>query len=322
MPPLPDVDMAAARTFVAVVEAGGISPAARRLGLAKSVVSGRIAALERSVGASLFARGSRLVVTDHGHRFYEGIRAVLADLDALVGAVTHGPGTYAGRLRIAAPAGLGRKHLGTLLCGFLAEHPGLRAEIDYADHYVDIVGGGYDLALRIGQPTSSDLVGRRLGRIRRLACASPAYLARHGAPSSVDELAGHGAIGYGLVEASGQWLFATDDPARPRTVTPPRFVLLANNGEAMRDAALAGLGIAVLPSFFVAEDVAHGSLVALDLGQEAVGVELWALHPHRRESRPILAALAGRLASEIGDPPFWERVLRGRSPRGASDSTA
>ncbi len=184
----PDVDVAAARAFVAVVEAGGTSSAARRLGLSKSVVSGRITALERDLGVSLFARGARLAITPRDREFYDGVGLVISDLDVLVHAASGRGDSYAGRLRIAAPAGLGRKHLGTLLCRFLAVHPDLQAEIDYADHYVDIGGGGYDLALRIGQPTNSDYVGRRLCRIRRLACASPSCLARHGAPSTVENI--------------------------------------------------------------------------------------------------------------------------------------
>lgn len=302
------LDLAAARTFMVVAETGSISAAARRLGLAKSVVSNRVTALERSLGASLFARGGRLTLTRRGHGFYDGMRTVLTDLDEVVHAAAAPEGELGGSLRISAPAGLGIAVLDRLICRFLSTHPSVSAELDLSDRYADVAGEGFDVAFRIGQPADSELVGRRLCRIRRIACASPGYLAAYGAPMNLDDLSRHRTVEYTLVQGSGQWVFEVGD-GRRRTPRPPPPAFMANSGEAMREAARAGLGMALLPSFFVADDLRERRLVAVNLGLEPLSLELWSLQARRRESRPLVAALVADMASQLGDPPFWERGL-------------
>ncbi|WP_260600061.1 LysR family transcriptional regulator [Sphingomonas endolithica] len=308
--PTPNLDLAAARTFVDVVEAGGISPAARRSGLAKSVISNRVAAMERTLGANLFIRGARLVLTDRGRKFYDGVKEALTTVDQLVHTVSAPENELSGTLRISAPSGLGVAHLGKMICRFLAAHPALDARIDFSDGYDDIAGGGFDLALRVGQPTDSDLVGRKLCRIRRFACASEAYIAANGRPSSLADLASHRAVAYSLVQASGQWLFLGPD-GEPRSVRPDRVGFLANSGEAMWEAVRAGLGVCMLPSFFLPQDLNATGVLLLELDADPVPLEMWALRARRRERRPVVDALVDWLAVEVGDPPFWEHALPG-----------
>lgn len=303
-----DLDLVAIRSFLAVVDAGGISAAARRAGLAKSVISERIAGLERNLGVTLFNRGRRLSLTERGLALAQGMRAIVENLDGLVHDVTSSSGELGGRIRIATSAGLGVRYLGSLITAFLAGHPNVEAEITYDDRFVDLSRENYDLALRIGQMSDSDLVGRRLCSIRRLACASPLYIAKHGAPTSIEELRHHRGIAYTLLQSTQQWRFRSEDD-RQVNARPPRPVFLANNGEAVRNAVLAGLGISNLPSFFVADDIKAGAMTMLDLGAPIVPVDLWALHSRRREPRPVSVALTAWLAARLGDPPFWEHGL-------------
>ncbi len=301
-------DLVTLRAFLSVIEAGGISAAARRSGLAKSVVSERITALEKSLGITLFNRGPRLVLTERGQALAKGMRPLVGSLDDLFRDVTSNASELGGRIRITTSAGLGVRYLGAIITAFLAHHPNVEAEITYDDRFVDIAGENYDLALRIGQMRDSNLVGRRLCAIRRLICASPSYLESYGVPQSVRELGEHRGIAYSLLQSTQDWRFQRE--GKPVATKPPRSVLLANNGEAVRDAILAGVGLGNLPSFFVADDIAAGRLVLLHLDAEIAPIELWALHPHRREPHPIADALIAWIGSRLGSIPFWEGQLQ------------
>ena len=303
-----DFNLQAAQTFVRVVEAGGISAAARQLGITKSVVSARMATLEVSLGMTLFNRGRRLTLTRRGQEFHAGLKSVLDDLDKLVFRTTnHNASEHlSGRVKITLPTGFGGRYLGRIICSFLESNPDVRAELEFSDGYVDIAHDDYDLALRIGQPKDSGLVGRRLCQIQRVVCASPLYLEEHGVPKTIDELALHRGIAYSLVQSTGQWVFAGGQDKRRMTAKPPQVVVFTNSGEGMRDAVRAGLGISILPSFFIAEDLVAGRIRALRLNAEPLAAELWALHSRRREARPIASALTTWLSDRLRDPPFWE----------------
>ncbi|MFD2055767.1 LysR family transcriptional regulator [Mesorhizobium calcicola] len=303
-----ELDLVAIRSFLAVVEADGISAAARRMGLAKSVVSERIARLERNLGVTLFNRGQRLSLTERGSVLAAGMQSLVENLDVLVHDVTSDPAEFGGRIKITTSAGLGVRYLGAIITAFLAENPNVEAEITYDDRFIDIAGENYDLALRIGHMRNSDLVGRRLCTIRRLLCASPLYIEKYGAPRTVEDLQHHRGLGYSMLQSTQQWRFQGNDGRRVSS-KPPRLVFLANNGEAVRDAVLAGLGISNLPSFFVTEDIKAGRMTLLDLRLGIAPVELWALHSRRREPRPVAVALTAWLAARLGHPPFWESDL-------------
>ncbi|MGR7997858.1 LysR family transcriptional regulator [Xanthobacter sp. ZOL 2024] len=307
------VDLVTLRAFLAVVEAGGISAAARRSGVAKSVFSERVTALEKALGVTLFNRGQRLSLTERGRVLAEGARPLLGSLDDLFQVVTINPEELGGRIKITTSAGLGVRYLGAIITDYLAEHPNVEAEITYDDRFVDIAAENYDVALRIGQMRDSDLVGRRLCAIRRLICASPSYIENHGRPRTVGELGHHRGIAYSLLQSTQDWRFQSDS-GKLVNAKPPRTVLLANNGEAVRDAVLAGIGIGNLPSFFVADDIAAGRIIALKLDFSIAPVDLWALHSRRREPRPIAETLISWIASRLRDPPFWEANLDTSGP--------
>jgi DNA-binding transcriptional LysR family regulator len=299
--------------FAAVAESGSVSGAARRIGVAKSVVSKRVAELERSLGATLLKRTPRSVtLTDRGRVFYERSRAIMAALDEAATVVREEQEGLHGLLRIAAPMTFGTMYLGGMLWPLLREHRSLEVAIDLDDRIVDLLGSGYDLGIRVGTLPDSSLVARRLADMPRVLCASPAYLARAGTPAGLDELPRHDCIGYAHLASGQAWSF---QPARgasePRTVrVTSRFV--ANNGELMRAAAVAGLGLLLVPEFIAADSLRAGSLVRVLPGCRPVPTALHALYPRDRHGSPRVRAVVDALLAAMRPRPPWEVPEAGR----------
>ncbi len=293
--------------FAAVVETGTVSAAARRLGVAKSVVSKRVTELERGLGATLLKRSPRSVtLTDRGRTFYERSRAIMAALDEAATAVREEAGELRGLLRIAAPITFGTMYLGGLLWPLLRQHPALEVAIDLDDRAVDLLGSGYDLGIRVGALADSSLIGRKLADIARVLCASPKYLAAAGAPASLDELPRHDCIGYAHLAAGQVWQF---QPLRGTTElrsirVKSRFV--ANNGELMRGAAIAGLGLLMVPEFIAAEALRAGDLVRVLPGCRPVPTALHALYPRDRHGSARVRAIVEQLVAAMRPRPPWE----------------
>jgi DNA-binding transcriptional LysR family regulator len=301
-------------TFLAVVEAGSVSAGALRLNLAKSVVSERLKRLELSLGATLLHRSAQGVApTDRGVDFYQRSRAVLEQLDAAAEAVTEDEGALTGLLRIAAPMSFGARWLGPALFPLLREHPRLSVALDLDDRRVDLLAGGYDLGIRSGRPEDSGLVARKLAPVRVLVCASPAYVRAHGAPATLEELAGHATIGYSLLPADQVWRF---EPARkggePRSVNT-RCRVVINNGEAMREAAIAGLGLAVLPAFVIADALRAGQLVDAAPTLRPLGQFIWAMYPHSRHPSRKVRVIIEHLRKAFREGEPWEAGLPART---------
>jgi len=293
--------------FAAVAESGSVSAAARRLGVAKSVVSKRVSELERGLGATLLKRTPRSVtLTDRGRTFYERSRTIMAALDEAATAVREEQGGLRGLLRIAAPVTFGTMYLGDLLWPLLRQHPLLEVAIDLDDRVVDLLGSGYDLGIRVGTLPDSSLIARKLVDIPRVLCASPGYLEHTGAPASLDDVARRDCIGYAHLAAGQVWSFS---PVRggtePRSVrVKSRFV--ANNGELMRGAAIAGLGLLLVPEFIVADALRDGTLVRLLPGCRPLPTALNAIYPRDRHGSPRVRAVVDQLAAAMRPRPPWE----------------
>ena len=256
--------------FVATAEAGSISAAARRLGHAKSVVSERLAELERSLGTRLVQRTTRkLSLTEDGHTFLARAQRILYEATEAAAEMAERRGTLVGPLRISAPVGFGVLHLGPAIYTFLAAHPGIDLALDLDDGFVDAAADGFDAVLRHGPIGDNRLVAKRLSTSRRLLVASPDYLKRRGTPATLADLDGHDGLLYANRDAD--WRFGGPEGW---AVVRPRAALRVKNGKVMRDAALAGLGIALLPTFFVHAERKAGSLVAIDIGRAAESAEL------------------------------------------------
>ncbi|MDO3433349.1 LysR family transcriptional regulator [Rhizobium sp. CBN3] len=289
--------------FVAVAEAGSVSEAARRLRLSKSVVSERLAELEKSLGGVLLHRTTRkLTMTEDGAVFLERAARIVREIDEAAADMAERRGTLSGPIRIAAPVTFGRMHLGPALYPFLADHPDIELTLDIDDRRVDASSDGYDAIIRNGPIADSRLVAWKLAPSRRLLCASPDYLARLGMPSSLADLNRHRGIFY-TNRGVADWRFQTPEGA---VVVRAKPALGINNGDMLRDAAIAGLGIALLPAFIAGPAIREGRLAEIDVGHRPEAEFIYMAHPEGRNPSAKLRAIADHLRKSFGDPPYWD----------------
>lgn len=300
----PSVDQLLA--YVDVVDSGSISEAARRLGLAKSVVSKRLRDLEGVLKVQLLHRSTRKVTpTEAGLTLYDHAKQVLQALNAMEEVAD--TGRLRGRLRIAAPMTFGTLYLAPSLYRFLARHPDLELSLDLDDRYVDLTG--YDLGVRIGRLKDSSLVARKLAESERVVVCSPAYAEAHGTPGTLAELKDHAIIGYANVTASEIWAFESRDQGQEPNAIVVRAKIAANNGEAMRDAAIAGFGIAILPMFIVADALRSGALIPLLPDERPVPSTVYAVYAPTAHVQRRVRAVIDHLREEFGGVPPWDRML-------------
>jgi DNA-binding transcriptional LysR family regulator len=248
------LDIEDLRTFVEVADAGGISTAARRLGVSKSIVSRSLVRLETELGIQLLARTTRgAALTEAGSTFRDHAARACAEID-LARETILPAGHLCGRLRVAVPLTFGPTHLAPVLADMARQHPQLHIDTSYTDRFVDLIAEGFDCAIRIGYLPDSNLIARRVGPIYGKLVASPDYIHAHGSPEMPDDLLSHQA----LMQGTEAWQFMDGD--RIVTVRPHgRFK--ADNGTALAAAALAGLGIAWIPDGITQEHLASGALV-------------------------------------------------------------
>lgn len=266
--------------FSAVAAKGGFARAADTLGTSPANVTRYVAELESYLGTRLLNRTSRHVsLTEAGHAFLQRIDAVLSDVDEAVSLANSSAVTAKGRLRVNAPVSFGIGHLAPLWPEFLTRHPGIELEIDLADRVIDLVEEGFDLAIRISRGGSQMHIARKLATSRNLIVASPDYLAAHGTPATPDELATHPAIAYTLSSMATDWEL-TGGSGDIRKVSV-RAVMRSNNGDTVRAAALAGMGVTWQPAFLIGEDIAAGRLVPLLPDYRLPDIDILALYPSR-----------------------------------------
>jgi len=306
-------DYASLALFARVVHHRSFSAAAREAGMAKSVVSRRVARLEKALGVRLLQRSTRaLSITDEGMRVYEHGAALVAAARAAEDAATQG--AVRGVVRVNAPVTFGQLYLARAAASFLKEHPEVEVHLSTDDRFVDVVEGGYDVVVRIGRLADSGLVARKLASDRLVVCGSPEYLEARGTPTSPADLIHHECLHYGLVARTDEWRFR----GAPSVPTRGRFV--ATNGTVLREAALAGAGLAVVPSFMVASDVEAGRLVLVLEGARRASIGIFALTASASQTAARTRALLDWLAAYFARPR-WVEVLtpsRGRTARGAS----
>lgn len=291
--------------FVRVVEEESFSAAARVLGMSKSAVSKQVAALEERLGARLLNRTTRrLALTDAGAAFHERAARILADAEEAETAVSQLSAAPRGVLRVNAPVTFGIQHLGPLLPAFMAAYPDLAVEVSLNDRFVDLVEEGFDVAVRVGRLPDSSLIARRLAPVRRLVVASPAYVEAHGMPTGPEDLRGHSCLHYTYQLRGDAWSLTGPDGRVAEVRVAGR--LRANNGDILRAALLAGMGVAYTPSFIVGRDLAEGRLVRLLPGWEDTTAAVYAVHPHSRLVAPKVRAFVDYLAERFAGCPSWD----------------
>jgi len=285
--------------FVAVVESGSFAAAAERENISSPALSRQVAGLEEHLGARLLNRTTRrLSLTEAGRDYLARAQAILADVaeaEAEAGQARHAP---KGLLRVSAPLSWGLARLAPILAGFRARYPELRLDIDLTDRMVDLVHEGIDVALRIAAQPAGTLIARRLADVAIIACAAPGYLARAGAPHAPEDLAGHATLLYNLLSMGSDITFTRGTEAR---LVRLGHVVEANNGDILRDLAIAGEGIILQPDFVVEQALADGRLVRVLPDWHAGDYGLFAVYSSRRHQPAKVRVFIDHLvASQVG----------------------
>ncbi len=297
--------LSAIEAFIRVAETGSFSAAAVKLRSSKSAVSRLIGALETELGARLFHRTTRsLTLTEVGRGYLERTTRIVADLDEANRAVTRLQAAPRGLLRVAAPMSFGFLHLAGALPDFLALYPEVSVDVAMSDRFVDLVEEGFDVAVRIGEMQDTSLIARKLAPVRIAICASPDYLAAHGVPQKPADLAHHECIANSNLASSREWRFV--DERGKKTSVSVRGRMNINNGDALRVAALKGLGIIALPTFIVGSDIHSGALVSLLEKYVPQNATINAVYPHARHLSPKVRAFVDFLAQRFGPHPYWD----------------
>lgn len=280
--------------FVEVANAGGLSAAAQRLGMAKSIVSRRLSKLETALGVQLLARTTRgAALTEAGTAFRESAARILAELDSARETILP-TGDVRGRFRIAAPVSVGPTHFAPVLADMARRHPLLRIHTSYSDRLVDLVGEGYDCGIRVGHLPDSNLLARRVGSIHGKLVASPDYVKAHGAPETPACLLDHQA----LMQATESWNFLDGD----KTMTVrPQGNFKADNPTALVAAAVAGLGLGFLSDSVIAEHLASGALVPVMLRYPPKPMGIYVVRPTGQNAIRKIRILTEMLIARFGD---------------------
>ncbi|WP_292894667.1 LysR family transcriptional regulator [Nitratireductor sp.] len=289
--------------FVRVADSRSFTRAAERLGLSRSAVGKCVARLEENLATRLVHRTTRSVsLTEEGRLFYEHAMRILCEVDDAEAALAHRNQIPRGRLRLDLPIAIGRLHVLPVLQRFRARWPDLEADVSFSDNYRDLVAEGIDVAIRIGGPTDSRLIRQVLAPHRYITCAAPAYLERNPAPRSPAELAHHDKIVFTHANGIVPWRYRVGMEDREVAV---QGSMRLNNTEAMRDAALAGLGLVQIGAFLVGEDIKCGRLVAVleEFGREESPV--CAVYPTRRNLSPKVRMFIETVRSEWSAGPPW-----------------
>jgi DNA-binding transcriptional LysR family regulator len=290
--------------FARVVTAGSMSAAGRELGLSPPVVSKRIKSLEERLGTRLLQRTTRqLALTESGKGFYERVVAILASVDEAEAWVSRRAAAARGLLRVSAPTSFGRMHVAPHLVDFLAAYPEITLDLSLSDQFVDVVAEGFDLAIRIADLQDSSLVAKRLAPVHRVLCAAPAYLDRHGEPESLAALQRHRL----LLHNADHWRL---ESAAGAATVKVESAVRTNSSEVVREAVLAGMGIALRSTWDVGPEIESGRLrIVLPDWRASARVGVHAVYPSRRHLAHKVRVFMDFLGERFGSPPYWDRGL-------------
>ena len=293
---------------MAVVESGSFQAAGERLNVAKSVVSRRINLLEQSLNTRLLNRTTRSQsLTDEGQQFYQRSVQILADLEDAEIQSSQDSEDIRGNLKLAAPLSFGLSHLSKAITDFMCEHPAIELNMDLNDRTLNLVEDGFDMAVRIGELEDSTLIARRIGISRFLTCASPDYLEKYGNPNTPEELNKHIGLQYSNSTYKRHWQFLSDDGQLHQGL--PQIRIRANNGEALVEAALAGLGISRSPTFICYKYIESGDLVPILTDYQIPSMGIYAVYPPGRMMPHRVKVFTDFLSDRYGEHPYWDDCL-------------
>ena len=301
------------RCFLEVVDRRSVTRAAEAMSIAPSAVSRRIKDLEARLGAQLLTRTTRsMSLTEAGQSFYDRARAILAEVEEAESEVADAGRALHGPLRIAAPLSFGVRHLAPVFAAFAGAHPEVELDIDLSDRQVDLVAEGFDLAVRIGSLRDSSLVARKLCDVRMIVCASPAFVERRGVPEGPEAMKGWPCLAYVGSERFDIWRWR--GPGGATGSVQMTVAMRSNNGDVLSEAAAAGLGVTLQPSFIVHEALASGRLRCLLTDHSWSASAVHVIYPETRHLSAKCRAFIDFLAARLGPSPYWEEGLGRASP--------
>lgn len=295
----------AMRAFVTVVNEGTFTRAAGRLGVSPQLVSKYVSQLETHLGVRLLNRTTRKIhLTEAGTHYHQRAQQVLSDIDDMENQLGDLQTQAQGLLRISAPVSFAIRHMGPLLSEFRNTHPGVGIDLQLNDRKVDIVEEGFDVALRIGHLKSSSLIAKRLAPVRLVLCASPAYLKQHGTPERPEDLSNHHYLRYSYMDLNAgytiqKWLNGSGREG-PRE-------MISNNGDVLVEAAIAGAGIALQPTFIAGMAIREGKLKIILPEREPDPIALYVVYAHRQLLASKVRSFIDFIDGFFGDPPYWDR---------------
>ncbi|MEM1261454.1 MAG: LysR family transcriptional regulator [Pseudomonadota bacterium] len=295
------------RAFVQVVASGGFAAAAREMGLSRSAVNKAVINLENDLGTQLLRRSTRQVTaTETGLAFYDRCLQILGDVDEAIAAVRELHEHPTGNLRINAPMSFGTLHLAPLIGEFMAAHPDVHVELVLGDRFVDPIEEGFDVTLRISEPVySTSLITTEIVATRRVICASADYLRHAGEPADPRELKIHRCLQYGYSGSVNQWRLGGPNGEQAYTIN---CCLWSNNGEVLKAAALAGQGLALLPTFIVGDELQNGQLQSVLPNHAPSQLTLSAMYPRNRHLSAKIRLFVELMQQRFGDRPHWDLV--------------
>lgn len=291
--------------FAKIVSLGSMSAAARGLGLSPAVVSKRMQRLEKHLGTRLLNRTTRQIsLTESGEGFYERVVAILAGIEEAETFVARRSSVAKGVLKVSAPTSFGRMHIAPHLVKFMRANPELNINLELSDTFVDIISGGFDLAIRIGELPDSTLVARKLAPVQRVLCATPRYLEKMGVPATLDDLDRHFLIS---PHQSEPWRMEGDEG---QVIYRPDSPLQTNSSEVVRETVIAGLGIALRSTWDISEELKTGQLKrVLHRYSSSKGLGIYAVYPSRSYLPAKIRLFVDYLAELFGPTPYWDKDL-------------
>jgi DNA-binding transcriptional LysR family regulator len=291
------------RVFASVVESGSFARAAEQLHISSTAASRHVAELEKNLGAQLLQRSTRrLHLTGVGADYYDRCRQILADVDEAEAQAATAEAQPRGMLRISLPFGFGLRYIAPLIPEFNKRYPELELELSFSDRTIDLVEEGIDMAVRITRDLKTTLVARKLAPVKLICCASPDYLERYGTPQTPDDLRQHRCLTYSYAPNGNMWTFT--HAGKPLQVTV-KTAFGSNNGDMSRLAAVGGMGVVILPTFFLCEDIRAGKLVPILTNYPLPSSDVYAVYlPGARRAARIKAMIEF----------LWDSMGRGSPP--------
>jgi len=298
---------AAITAFATVVEESGFAAAARAMGMSRSQVNKAVINLEDDLGVQLLQRTTRQVSpTPSGRAFYEKCRTILDDLAEAEQSLKDTSDRPAGTLKINAPLSFGVGHFSPALVDFMKRYPDITTELDLSDRFVDPVADGYDMTIRIGAPLPMpSLIDHEIVEMKRVLCAAPSFVKEHGTPAAPEHLADFSCLHYGNLATGNTWPLERDGVTKNVRI---KGTLCSNNGDVLRDGAVAGLGIALLPTFIVGKELQAGQLVTVLPDWKPTTLQLCLLYPPNRHLASRVRLLVEFIYERFGEHPYWDLV--------------